>query len=310
MAKDNQKKDKLVLIDGHSLLFRAFHAYPELTTKTGELVNAVYGFTNILLTVIKELEPTHIAVSFDLSEPTFRHNEFEGYKASRPEAPAELISQQERVAEVIQVLNIPIYAVPGFEADDVIGTLAVRAADNEDMEVVIVTGDRDELQMVDRENISVYTPGGGKKPSKIWGKREVKEKYGLEPEQLVDFKALAGDASDEIPGVKGIGPKTATKLLGKYKTLDWVYKNLDEIREELGGSVFSKLDRGKESAYLSKKLAKIVTDVPLEFLLEDCLLNDYDKKIAIEKFKELEFRSLVGKLPKDKFEQMVQEELF
>jgi DNA polymerase-1 len=312
-----ENKRRLVLIDGHSILFRAFHAYPELTTSKGELVNAVYGFANILLTVIKDLEPTHIAVSFDREEPTFRHEEYEGYKAHRPEAPEELITQQGRVEEIVSVLNIPIFAVEGFEADDVIGTLTRQATTSKkqatrdkDLEVVIVTGDQDMFQLVDSKWVLVYTPARGKQKSKLWDAEAVHEKYGLKPTQLVDFKALSGDPSDEIPGVRGVGPKTATALLKEYGSLDRIYKSLNKIKQKFGEAVFKKLKDGKESAKLSKKLAAIALDVPIKLSLGACVVHDYDKAEAVRKFEELEFSSLIKKLPNDDFEQMVQEEMF
>lgn len=317
-SKSRQRK-RLVLIDGHSVLFRAFHAYPPLTTSHGELINAVYGFTNILLSVIKDLQPTHIAVTFDREKPTFRHEQYEGYKAHRPEAPEELVSQQDRVEEVVSVLNIPIFAVEGYEADDVIGTLVKQARKKtkrlkgkgrEDMEVVIVTGDQDAFQLVDGKRVMVYTPARGKGKANLWDAKAVSEKYGLKPIQLVDFKALAGDPSDEIPGVRGIGPKTASQLLGKYRTLKSVYQNLDMIENQFGKSVYEKLVEGKESAELSKKLATIVTDVPIKLSLDACVVHDYDKQKVVQKFRELEFNSLIEKLPNDPFEQMVQEEMF
>jgi DNA polymerase-1 len=315
----DKKRNRLVLIDGHSLLFRAFYAYPALTTASGELVNAVYGFSNILLTVIKDLEPTHIAVSFDRDTPTFRHEEYEGYKAHRPEAPEELTSQQDRVEEVVSVLNIPIFALEGFEADDVIGTLALqaksskerRAVDKEkDLEVVVITGDMDILQLVDKSCIFVYTPARGKKSAKLWDEKAVLEQYGLKPSQLVDLKAMAGDASDAIPGVKGIGPKTATKLLQRYNDLEKIFKNLESIKDDFGAAVHKKLVEGEESAKMSQKLAKIITDVPIKLSLSACVVHDYDKEKVRDLFSQLEFKSLVKKLPNDSFEQMVQEEMF
>lgn len=305
------------MVDGHSVLFRAFHAYPPLTTKSGELVNAVYGFTSILLSVINELTPSHAAISFDLAEPTFRHQEYKGYKAHRPEAPEGMINQQDRVREVIEVLNIPIYVMPGFEADDVIGTLAMMVSEQlykgekkEELEVMIVTGDRDALQLVQDNKVSVYMPGRGKNPAKIWSSEDVVKTYGLMPKQLIDYKALAGDSSDEIPGVKGIGPKTATQLLQKYRDLDGVYAHLEELAEVFSPRIAEKIGLSKESAYMSRKLGEISTNVPLKFKMSDCEVQDYDKKSAIEKFKELEFASLIRKLPNDKYENMVQEELF
>lgn len=340
----SERGRRLVLIDGHSILFRAFHAYPSLTTSKGELVNAVYGFANILLTVIKDLEPTHIAISFDKEEPTFRHREFEGYKAHRPEAPEELITQQDRVEEIVSVLNIPIFAVGGFEADDVIGTLARQAVqgrgpstarsrtgsrraqddkaglkslpalskgdEREGIEVIIVTGDQDMFQLVDNRKVLVYTSARGKQKAKLWNAKEITEKYGLKPTQLVDLKALSGDPSDAIPGVRGIGPKTATTLLKEYGSLDRIYKNLSQIKQKFGEAVFKKLKEGEKSARLSKKLAAIALDVPIKLNLPACMVHDFDKLKAVEKFRELEFSSLIAKLPNDDFEQMVQDTLF
>lgn len=306
-----EENERLVVIDGHSLLFRAFYAYPSLTTASGELVNAVYGFSNILLSVIRELEPTHIAVSFDRAAPTFRHKEFDGYKAHRPETPEDLKMQQDRVEEIVSVLNIPIFALEGFEADDVIGTLVKKVKKKrEKVEVVIVTGDLDALQLVDNKRVFVYTPGRGKKPAKLWDEDAVVNKYGLKPKQIIDLKAMAGDASDAIPGVKGIGPKTGTALLQRFSDLKQIYKNLDKVEEDFGSSVRRKLVEGEEAADMSKKLAQIVTDVPIRLSLDACVLHDYDKEKAANLFSELEFSSLIKKLPDDSFEKMVQEEIF
>jgi DNA polymerase-1 len=305
---------QFVLIDGHSVLFRAFHAYPTLTTSKGELINAVYGFTNILLTVIQELNPTHIAVSFDRAAPTFRHKEYKGYKAHRPEAPEELVNQQDRVEEVVSVLNIPIFAEEGYEADDVIGTLVKQACKfeirNSKFEIIIVTSDRDALQLVDDRRVFVYTPGRGKQRAQLWDADAVVEKYGLQPAQFISLKALAGDQSDEIPGVRGIGPKTATLLLQAYGDLEGVYTHSEDVKKRFGEAVARRLSEGKESADLSRRLATIVTDVPITLSLTACAVNDYDKAKVVEKFKELEFHSLILKLPNDSFEQMVQEEIF
>lgn len=313
----NKKARRLVLIDGHSLLFRAYHAYPPLTTSKGELVNAVYGFANILLGVIGELEPTHLAVTFDRDKPTFRHTAYVGYKAQREEMPTDLASQQERVEEVVEALNIPIFAVEGFEADDVIGTLAEQAKSYKPKatsykldEVVIVTGDMDAMQLVDSDakvKVRVYVPGRGKKPAMLYDEKEVEQKYeGLQPEQIPDLKGLAGDASDNIPGVRGVGPKTAIGLLLAHRTVEGVYNGLSVVPERLG----KLLADNHEEAVLSKKLATIARDVPIELKLSACEVNDYDKQKAVSLFQELEFRSLIKKLPNDSFEQAVQEAMF
>jgi len=297
--------NRLVLIDGHAVLFRAFHAYPSLTTSEGELVNAVYGFSNILLNTISELKPTHIAVTFDCAAPTFRHTEYVGYKASRPEMPEDLAGQQERVREVVTTLNIPIFAVEGFEADDVIGTLAKQAEG--ETEVVIVTGDRDALQLVKDKRILVYMPGRGKMAPRMYDEEKFRQEYGFAPINLIDFKALAGDASDEIPGVAGIGEKGAKSLVSKLGTIEVMYGGIDQVKQEFGEKVAQKLIDGQERAVLSKRLATIVTDVPIELNLAACQVHEYDKERIMKLFEELQFRSLIRKLPNDSFEQMVQE---
>ena len=299
------EKERLVLIDGHAVLYRAFHAFPVLTTPKGELVNAVYGFTSILLTVIEEFRPSHIAVTFDRDKPTFRHTQYVGYKAQREEMPTDLSDQQNRVEEVVMVLNMPIFAVEGFEADDVIGTLAVQA----NVPVMIVTGDKDALQLVDKQKVVVYMPGRGKIPAKIYDQDLVEKEYGFKPKQIIDLKGLAGDASDNIAGVKGVGPKTATQLLQKFGSVERIYENLDQVREEFRERVAQLLIDGHESAILSKKLATIVTDVPITLDLAACAVHDYDKDKTIKLFEDLGFRSLIKKLPNDDFEQMVQETL-
>src|SRR4030042_5301259 len=205
-----------VLIDGHAIIHRAYHAYPKtLTTRSGELVNAVYGFTSILFSIFKELHPEYVVASFDLKGPTFRHKEFADYKITRPKVDEELIGQINRVKEVVKALNIPIFEVAGYEADDVIGTLvkkalALRAP--KALEVVIASGDRDILQLLDK-NVVAYFPARGKMMARIIREDVFKKEYGFNPIQLIDYKALAGDASDNIPGVKGIGPKKAAFLV-------------------------------------------------------------------------------------------------
>ena len=325
--------NKLVLIDGHALLFRAYYAYPPLTTSEGELVGAVYGFTSILLNTIKLLDPTHIAVSFDLGEPTFRHKEFKAYKANRDETPPDLIVQEARLRQIVTALNIPVYEKAGFEADDVIGTMAEQATKRQvtltrgsgqahnkkqdKTDVIIVTGDMDALQLVDDDapggSVHVFVPGRNRKPDTIYDEAHVEDKYqGLQPEQIIDYKGLAGDPSDNIPGVKGIGPKTAITLLLKFSSIEGVYNVIDgnAISGIVSNSMIDKLRVGKESAFLSKKLATIVRDAPVKLNLADCMLHSYDKDRVLTLFKELNFKSLISKLPKDEFEQSVQEALF
>jgi DNA polymerase I len=292
--------ERLVLIDGHALLHRAYHAYPPLTTSKGDMVNAVYGFTSILLSVLKQLKPKYVAVTFDKKAPTFRHKEYKGYKASRPKIDDELKVQIPKIFSVVQAFNMPIFAKDGFEADDLIGTLAKQAKIDE---VMIVTGDRDALQLVD-EKIKVFIPGRSRQPVQVFDPEKFRKKYGFEPELLVDFKALAGDASDDIPGVKGIGGKGAQKLIQKFGTLEDIYKNLDNIKKLPRGEKTAKLlTQDKKTAFLSKKLAKIITNVPLKFKLSDCCLLEFDKDKIINLLKEFEFHSLLNKLPSKDWEE-------
>jgi len=300
MPKDTLK---LVLFDGNAILHRAYHAFPlTLKTQTGELTNAVYGFTSTLLTVFKRLRPTHVVVAFDEKGPTFRHQQFEDYKASRPKMDDELACQISRTKEVVATLNIPQFAISGFEADDVLGTLARQAEAAGFTEIVIVTGDKDALQLI-TEKTHVYFPSRGKKPEKLYDKTQFCQEFGFEPPLLVDFKALAGDSSDEIPGVSGIGPKTATELIVQHGPVEEIYKQLDKIKL----AVAQKLKKDKEMAFLSKKLATIETSAPVVFDAKESQLKEYNKEKVIALFEALEFRSLIRRLPSDSWEEMAEE---
>ena len=289
------KKDRFVLIDGNALVHRAFHAIPELTTKSGQHVNAVYGFVSILLRVLKDLKPEYVAAAFDRKEKTFRHEMSEDYKATRVKAPDELYEQIPIVKEVLDVLNIPVFEKAGFEADDVIGTLAKKHANG--THVTIVSGDHDLLQLVN-DNIDVYTMKRSISDVVIYDGAGVKERYqGLTPEQLVDYKALAGDSSDNIPGVKGVGDKTAIALLTAHKNLERLYKDVDAgLTDDMKPRVQALLTEHKKDAFMSKELATIQTDVPVKFTLQDALLKDYDHNDVVKLFQELEFRSLVPRV--------------
>lgn len=293
-------RPKLVLIDAHALIHRAFHAIPFLSTKDGELTNAVFGFVSSVLTVLKDLQPEYVAVSFDLPEPTFRHAKYKEYKATRQKAPDELRSQFGRVREVVETLGMPIFEVAGYEADDVIGSLAKQAAARNGVEPYIVTGDRDSLQLVD-EHVKVHMlkwrPGG--RETITYDLARLKEDTGLTPDEFIEYKALMGDTSDNIPGVPGVGEKTATTLVQRYGTLEKLYEALKEepadhplikpkIRENLGTY--------REQAYLSRDLSRIVTNINLDFKLEACTLSDFDLAAALELFKRLEFSSLLPRL--------------
>lgn len=292
---DKQKQKLLVLIDGHALVHRAFHALPPLNTGKGELVNAVYGFISILLKVVKDLKPDYLAATFDLPKPTFRHEEFEAYKAKRVKAPDELYAQIGRVKEVLAAYNVPVFEKEGYEADDVIGTI-VRQVKNKKIKVIIVTGDLDTLQLVN-ENVNIFTLKKGVRDTAIYDVKAVKDRYGLEPGQMNDFKGLKGDPSDNIPGVPGVGEKTAIELLKKYGSIENLYEKIAKPgSKEKNQKLVEKLLANKEQAFFSKYLATIKTDVPLKFNLADALEHDYDKEKVIKLFKELGFYSLVDRL--------------
>lgn len=306
---------RLVLIDGNAILHRAFHALPPLTTSSGELVNAVFGFMSMLLRVFEELKPEYVAVCFDRKAPTFRKKKFKEYQAQRPAMDQDLSGQIERVKQVVTTMNIPIFEMDGYEADDIIGTLAKQVSDNqktrktqrtgksenqktgesEEIETIIVTGDRDIMQLVD-ERTKVFAPAkGGLSDAKLYDAKAVEEKLGVKPEQIPDYKGLVGDSSDNYPGVNGIGPKTAIELITKYRRLKDIYKNLDEISPK----VAEKLKNDKKNADLSYFLATIARDAPVKLDLSRCKLTDYDWEKVAELFDELEFRSLITRLPKD-----------
>ncbi len=297
---------KLILIDGNALLHRAYHAFPPLNSPKGELVNAVYGFSSLLLSVLEKLSPTHVAVAWDVKGPTFRKKEYEEYKANRGPMDEELANQIDRTKEVVTNLNIPQYGIEGFEADDIIGTLAKVASKEDDTQVVIVTGDRDSLQLIKEKKVVVYLPIQNRyAQSVVFDEEKVKEVYGLTPRQIIDLKSLMGDASDNIPGVKGIGKVTATKLIQTFGGIHEVYSNLDD--EHLNPRIKSLLLADREMAEKSYHLAEIDQNVPLNLEWDDCLLTNYNKTKVLELFEELNFKSLTSKLPKDSWEKEVED---
>lgn len=291
---------KLVIIDGNAIVHRAYHALPPMTTKSGKMVNAVYGFTSMLLRVIKDLKPTHLAVTFDVAGGTFRHVKYEKYKATRVKADQELYDQIPLLHDVVSAFNIPIYEKKGYEADDVIGTVAKKTKQNG--EVYIVTGDMDTLQLVDK-NVFVYTLRKGINDIVIYNEAEVKKRFGFGPELVVDYKALRGDTSDNIPGVPGIGEKTATELILQFGGLKEIYKAVhkekDKEKSELfSASVLKKMVEGEKSAQMSYELATIDCNVPdLDFKINDCALKEFDREKIVKVFQELEFVSLLKRVP-------------
>lgn len=303
-------KSRFVLIDAFALIFRAYYALPPLTNKDGAQLNAAYGFTSALLSAIKNLEPEYLAVGFDLPKPTKRHQEYVEYKAHRAPTPEELMIQVPFVKEVLKTMNIPVFALEGYEGEDVIATIvanckqqtansskskkpsAVSCEPQAKLEFIIVTGDLDCLQLID-EQTKVYSMARGVNQAVMYDEEKVQERYGLEPSQFVDFKALKGDPSDNIPGVNGIGEKGAAKLIAEYGSLEKIYENLPELSENLQKI----LREGKEQAFLSQKLSKIISDVPLEFNITDAKIHDYDQQKVIALLNKLGFKSLIPRLP-------------
>lgn len=295
----NQKT--LILIDANALIHRSFHALPPLTTKKGEMVNGVYGFCSILLKTLRELKPDYVAAAFDLPEPTFRHLEYKEYKAHRPKTPEELKTQFVRVKEILTAFGVPIYEMAGFEADDTIAALTKQVEPVKDLKCLIVTGDLDLLQLVSDEKVAVCTLKKGISDTIIYDEQGVEKRFGLKPEQLVDFKALKGDPSDNIPGVPGIGEKTAAALLQEFGTLEGIYEAMEKKtagpKTALTPKLIGKLREFKEQAFLSKKLAQVRFDVPLKFNLENAKFGAYDREAVIKIFQELEFFTLLERLP-------------
>jgi DNA polymerase-1 len=291
----SKEKPLLILFDGNALVHRAFHALPPLSiTKTGEMVNAVQGFASTLLKLLRENKPDYWAIAFDRAAPTFRHEMFEDYKAQRPKTPPELVTQIERVHQLAGAFNLPVFEMDGFEADDLIGTISTLAG-SKGIDTLIVTGDNDMLQVV-RPGIRVMAPRRGFADTVVYDTPAVKEKYGLEPDQLISYKALVGDASDNIPGVRGIGDKTAVKLLQQYNDLHNLYSHIDQVEPE---RIRNLLRESHDTALQNEKLAAIVTDVPVAFDIEACRVSSYDRNSVVELFRELGFSALLSRLPEE-----------
>ena len=286
----------MLLFDGNALVHRAFHALPPLTQhRTGEMVNAVYGFASTLLKVFADFKPTHWAIAFDRPTPTFRHEMFEEYKAQRPATPEELKSQIRKVHQLVEAFHIPVFEIDGFEADDVLGTLG-KQADEQGIETIIVTGDNDMLQAV-LPRVRTLAPRRSFTDTVLYDEDAVEQKYGIKPEQLADLKALAGDVSDNIPGVPGIGEKTATKLLQQYGSLQGIYDHLEEITP---AKLQTLLRECRAQAFQSKELSTIVKDVPIKLDLKTCQVSHYERDEVARLFQELEFINLLPRLPQMK----------
>ena len=287
--------ERLLLLDGNGLIYRGYYALIDqpLTTSKGELVTAVFGFTNIVLRAIQDVRPDHIAVAFDLGKPTFRHERYAEYKATRSKMPDDMRSQIPRVREVVAALGIPVYQMEGLEADDMIATIVgqARAAD---LEVTILTGDLDMLQLVDEGTRLMVSLRGGVSNTVTYDIAKVDERWGLRPDQMLDYKALKGDNSDNIPGIPGVGEKTASKLIATWETLDNAYAHLDEVTPE---KLRPLLAEHRETVMESRELMRLVRDAPVTFDPESGRIGHYDREAVVRIFRELEFRTLIDRLP-------------
>ncbi len=284
---------KIMKLEGNSVIKRAYFGVRPLTTRDGLYTHAIYGFLNILERMEKEEQPEAVCVAFDLHGPTFRHLKYDGYKATRHGMPEELAQQMPIMKDVLRAMNIPIYECQGWEADDVIGTVG-KICSREDWECVIVTGDRDSLQLIDKNvHVKLVISKPGSTTATLYTEEKFREEYGFEPKKLIDLKALMGDSSDNIPGVAGVGPKTATDLLLKFGSLDGVYANLEDksIRPKLR----EKLENGKENAYLSFDLATIRPEAPIDFQPRDAVIRPYNRPALYQLFQKLEFVRLIDK---------------
>ena len=283
----------LILIDGNSLMNRAYYALPELMNKKGQHTNAIYGFANILFKIMDTYKPSHISVAFDLKAPTFRHKQYDAYKGNRKKMPDELREQVEPLKKMIDAFGINRIELEGYEADDLIGTVA-KNFEQDGFEVYIITGDKDALQLVS-DKIKVLFTKKGISELDEYDPDKMTEKYELTPQQFIDLKGLMGDQSDNIPGEAGIGEKTGIKLLKEYGSIENIYMNIDEISK----SVKAKLEAGYDMAFLSKSLATIMVDIPLELKVDEFEKKDIDKNTLISLFSEFEFNSLIGKVGND-----------
>jgi len=283
-----------MILDGNSIVNRAFYGIRLLTNKDGIYTNAIYGFLNILFKYIAEENPTHLCVAFDVHAPTFRHNAFSEYKAQRKGMPDELRQQMPLLKEILYAMNIKMIELAGYEADDIIGTVS-KICDDNDVICNVLTGDKDDLQLASKNTIvKLITTRNGVTDTVNYTDDTVFEKYGVTPSEFIDVKGLMGDTSDNIPGVAGIGEKTAFSLIQKFKSIENVYENIDS--KDITNGVRTKLINGKESAYNSKFLATIVRDVPIEFSIDDCIIKEYNNDVLVPLFTKLNFTSFLKKL--------------
>ena len=294
----NKRRHLLLLLDGTALMHRSFYALPPLTvSKTGEPINAVYGFANTLLKLLVDFNPIYWAVAFDRPAPTFRHEKFKEYKAQRRKTPEELKTQINRVRQLVNTFHIPIFEMDGFEADDVLGTLS-KQSNEQNIETIIVTGDNDILQLI-AAGVKTLMPRRTFKDTVLYDEQAVKQKYGIKPSQVIDLKALAGDTSDNIPGVPGIGEKTAAKLIQQYSSIEEIYAHIEQLSP---GKVQTTLRQYEARVFQNKELVTIVRDVPVNLNLQDCKVSAYDRSEVVSLFRELEFIKLLPRLPRESYQ--------
>src|SRR5262245_53261734 len=284
--------ERLMRLDGFGLVYRGYYALPPLTTSKGELVNGVFGFCSIVLRGFADLKPDYVAVAFDLSGPTFRHEQYADYKATRTRMPDDLAQQFPKVREVVKALRIPVYEQAGYEADDVIGTLTLQA-DKAGVETTIVSVDLDMLQLV-TDQTRLMTTRSGVENTVIYDPARIWERYQLRPDQMIDYKALKGDPTDNIPGVPGVGEKTAAKLIHDFGDLDSLYARVDEVKPE---KLRDRLREHRQPVYEGRVLTTIVRDLPVSLDLPAARLGDYDRDTVLRLFREYEFRTLIERLP-------------
>src|SRR3990167_3585211 len=292
------KKKRLVLLDAHAIIHRAYHALPDFATSKGEPTGGLYGVSTMLMKLIADLKPDYLIAAYDLPGPTHRHIAYEGYKAKRPKAEGNLISQLKRSRDIFTALNIPIYDCPGFEADDILGTLVEKLKNNKAIEIIIASGDMDTLQLVSGNEVRVFTLRKGISDTIMYDEKKVLERFGFGPKLLPDYKGLAGDPSDNIIGISGIGDKTATNLIVNFGTVEEIYEKLAKNKKQfekvgIKPRIVELLEKNEEEALFSKVLATIRRDAPIDFKLPE---QSWREVVDLEKvkkiFSELEFRTL------------------
>lgn len=283
---------KLLILDANAIIHRAYWALPKLTTKKGEVVNAVYGFLLILFKAIKDFKPDYIIAAFDYPAPTFRVKVFREYKAQRPKAPDDLYSQIPLVKKFLEAFSIKIFEKEGFEADDIIATIVEKTKENKDLEKIVITGDFDLLQLAN-QNTKILFLRRGIRDAILYDKNKVHEKFGFFPKQIPDFKALRGDPSDNLPGIPGIGEKTAVQLLQEFQSIENIFNNLNRISNS---KLKESLQKNKESAIKIRKLALLERKVPLQFSLQECRFGDFSKNNVKDLLEKFEFKSLLKRI--------------